>query len=598
MVGGTKHQKLWLYQGLQTVFFTVLVLMIWGCSSKDSKPESKPVADLILTNGKVYSYTWDDPGPDGSPAADAPLQDGQWQPDAAAVAVKDGRILFVGSNEAVAVYQGQGTRVIDVNGATVLPGFVDSHAHVEGIGANLERVDLTAAQTEAEAVDLMLAQAQTVPEGSWVIGRGWDEGAWADRYPDKTLVTEKLPHHPAVMNGLHGFAAWGNQMALDRAGITAETKSPVGGEIVVDEKGNPTGLLMNNAADLLNDAVPAPDQTQIEARMLAGLEEMARSGYVAVHLAGVKSPSMAALKSLARQNRLKLRVYAMISAADRPLMEEYLEAGPFRSEDGMLMVRSVKAYYDGALGSRGARLLQDYSDKPGYRGVSGADYGFDQELVARLVVAGFQTAIHAIGDAGNRETLDFFETVSKQFPESLNLRHRIEHAQVVHPDDFQRFAQLKVIASMEPPHAVEDKTWAEDRLGPERIKGAYAWRTFRQKGVGIVFNSDLTGSDHNIFYGLHAAITRRDKQLLPPQGWYPEQALTAEEAIRAYTIWGARASFLEEETGTLAVGKEADLTVISIDPHNLDLANAGSLLQGQVVYTVVGGTLIYENPRP
>ena len=259
----------------------------------------------------------------------------------------------------------------------------------------------------------------------------------------------------------------------------------------------------------------------------------------------------------------------------------------------MLTTRSVKAFYDGALGSRGARLLEDYSDRPGHRGVSGTQYGFDQSLMAEMMKAGFQAAIHAIGDAGNRETLDFIESVEKAQPESRALRHRIEHAQVLHPADVPRFARLGVIASMEPPHCVEDKAWAEARLGPQRVKGAYAWRTLRRAGARLAFNSDLTGSDHDIFYGLHAAITRRDKKLEPAGGWHPEERMTPEEAVRGYTAWNAYAAGWEKESGVIAPGRWADLTVMDVDPLVVGATDPGRLLRGSILATIVAGKVAY-----
>jgi predicted amidohydrolase YtcJ len=253
----------------------------------------------------------------------------------------------------------------------------------------------------------------------------------------------------------------------------------------------------------------------------------------------------------------------------------------------------VKGYYDGALGSRGASLLEGYTDRPGHQGVGGAEYGFDQTWIATMMRGGFQAAIHAIGDAGNCETLDFLEWAVEVSPNAKDLRHRIEHAQVIQPDDFHRFAELGVIASMQPPHAVEDKAWAEDRLGPERIEGAYAWRTLRQFGVPLVLSSDLPGSQHDIFYGLHAAITRRDQDLEPPGGWYPEQRLTPEEALRGYTSWAAHAALLELTTGTLAEGNWADITVMDIDPLIVGTKEPEKLLEGQILLTIVGGEVAY-----
>ncbi len=553
--------------------------------------------DLILMNGKVYTYKWADPQSDGTPASGAPISGNIWEPDAQAIAIQGGRILAVGTNDEIMAHRTEQTRVIDLKGATVIPGLVDSHAHIDGIGANLEKVDVSNAANEAEAVQLVAAHAKNVPKGEWIVARGWDEGAWAGHYPDMKLLTEKVPDHPVVMGSLHGFVAWCNRLALERADITGATATPVGGEIVKDADGRPNGLFMNNAVNMLFNAVSAPTLKQIKRRVLAGIEEMARSGYTAVHIPGVGTELMAALETLDGADALKIRIYAMISAKDEKLMRTWLAKGPEQSNDGMLIRRSVKAYYDGALGSRGARLLEDYTDRPGHRGVSGEAYGFDEELVAEMMLAGFQVGTHAIGDAGNRETLDFFEKVQNRDPETKNGRHRIEHAQVIHPDDFSRFADMKIIASMEPPHAVEDKTWAEERLGPERIRGAYAWRTLRKAGVRLTFNSDLTGSDHDIFYGLHAAFTRRSKDLQPPNGWYFSEAMTMEEAIRGYTVWSAYAAFLENVTGGLEAGKWADITAISLDPHNLTSDTAASLFEGSILLTVVNGKVVYENPN-
>jgi predicted amidohydrolase YtcJ len=476
----------------------------------------------------------------------------------------------------------------------VIPGLIDSHTHVAGLGEMVGRVDLYGVQTEAEAVERVVRFAAAVPKGEWIVGRGWDEGAWASRYPDMKLLSEKVPDHPVYLASLHTFAGWGNRLAFERAKITRNTKAPEGGEILKDGAGNPTGIVLNRAVALLAGAVPPPTEEQMEARVLAGLERMARDGYAAVHEAGVDSALLKALESLASEGKLPIRVYAMLSARDEALCRAYLSRGPERDPKKMLVVRSVKAFYDGALGSRGARLLADYADREGHRGVSGEAYGFDQALVGELMRAGFQVAIHAIGDAGNRETLDFIEAVVKAHPAARDQRNRIEHAQVVHPDDFPRFTRLGVIASMQPPHCAEDKAWAEDRLGPERVRGAYAWRTLRRSGARLAFNSDLTGSDHNFFYGLHSAITRRDKELQPPGGWYPEERVTPEEAVRGYTIWGAYAAFAEKETGVLAPGRWADLTVMDVDPLSVGETEPERLLKGKIQATVVAGKLVHE----
>jgi hypothetical protein len=483
--------------------------------------------------------------------------------------------------------------VIDLQGATVIPGLVDSHTHIAGLGERQSRVDLTGVQTEEEAVARVVAFVAKVPKGEWIVGRGWDEGAWANRYPTMKLLSERVPDHPVLLVGLHSFAVWGNKLAFERAKITRDTRSPDGGTIVKDRNGQPTGILRDRATTLLSSIVPPPTDDQLKAHVLAGLNVMAHDGYVAVHEAGADSRLMRVFESLAAEGKLPVRVYAMLSARDADLCRAWLAKGPKLDAADKLTVRSVKAFYDGALGSRGALLLADYSDKPGHRGVTGEGAGFDQKLVVEMMKGGFQVAIHAIGDAGNRETLNFIEMANsrKENPRS-NIRDRIEHAQVIHPDDFQRFAKLGVIASMQPPHCVEDKAWAEDRLGPERVKGAYAWRTLRRNGARLIFNSDLIGSDHNIYYGLHSAITRRDERLQPPNGWYPEQRMTPEEAIRAYSTWAAYAAFWEKESGVIAAGRWADITVMDIDPLNLGESDPAKLLQGKIRMTMVAGQIV------
>jgi len=560
-----------------------------------SAPAVEP-ADTLLTNGRVYTFTWDDPAADGTPSANAPHTAEGWQPDGEAVAIRGGRIVFTGTAQQAEAYRGPATRVVDLKGATALPGLVDAHVHVRELGQAEIQLDLTGVATEEEAVARTVAYAAKVPKGQWVVGRGWDEGAWASRYPTMRLLSEQVPDHPVVLDSLHGFAVWGNRLAFEKAGITRATKPPVGGEILKDAKGEPTGTLLNRAVTLLEAAVPPPTPDQARAWVLAGLKRMARDGFTAVHEAGADSELMTAFEALDASGELPVRVYAMLSARDTALSRAWLAKGPRLDPAAMLTVRSVKAYYDGSLGSRGARLIDDYADQKGHRGVSGGNYGFDQALVAELMTAGFQVGIHAIGDAGNRETLDFIQSVEDRNPTVRNNRNRIEHAQVVHPDDFKRYAALGVIASVEPPHAVEDKPWAETRLGPERVKGAYAWRTFRQNGVRLAFGSDLTGSDHSIFYGLHAAITRRDKTLQPDGGWYPAQRMTPEEALRGYSAWAAYAAFAEGDRGTLAVGRAADITVLDLDPLVVGATTPEALLKGTIRLTMVGGRIAHESP--
>ncbi|MDA9109075.1 amidohydrolase [Woeseiaceae bacterium] len=577
-------------KGINKSILLLFGLIITGCIQNEG---TQLGADIILTNARVYTMRWDEPDSNGTLSSKAPNNEG-WRPDANAVVIQNSKIKFVGQTTKALSYKGEKTQIIDLAGATVLPGLVDSHTHVFGVGAALERVDLIGVSTEEEIVARVVERAKITPKGDWIIGRGWDEGVWANRYPDKELLTKFVPDHPVFLSSLHSFGGLVNQKALDVVGINSSTKVPVGGEIRLGNNGEPNGLFLNRAVPLVRDAIPTPSQEAMMIRALAGLNQMAEDGFVAVHDAGLDSSMMAALEELEAQNLLPIRVYGMLSLRDESLMEKWINKGPDEDLDSMLVTRSVKAYYDGALGSRGARLLNDYSDLPGHRGISGDGYGFNEILMTRAMNKGFQVAIHAIGDAGNREVLDILERVFDESPSTKSNRHRIEHAQILHPDDLPRLGQLGIIASMEPQHAVEDKTWAETRLGLERIKGAYAWRSLRQNKAHLTFNSDNPGSDHNIFYGLHSAITRQDKYSLPEDGWYIEEAVNVDEAIRAYTSWSAYASFKEDVTGIIAIGRWADLSIMNVDPFLISDDSPVDLLDGQILMTIVNGSIVYE----
>ena len=571
-----------------------IISLSFGCSEDASDATGSAAADLVLINGRVYTLDWEEPAPDGTITSDAPHDESGWHPDAEAVVTRGNEIIFVGDTRDAMEYAGEASRVVDLAGATVLPGLIDSHTHVFELGALLERVNLIDVPTEAEAVQRVVARAATVPKGEWIIGAGWDEGAWANNYPDKALLGEAVPDHPVFMRSLHGFAGWANQMALDELGITAATEVPVGGEMRLGDDGEPTGLFLNRAIELLDNGVPAPSHETLTKQLLLGLNQMAADGYVAVHEAGVSSEGMRVLEELEAAGTLPIRVYAMLSLRDEELIRQWIAKGPDTDSDSMLVTRAVKAYYDGALGSRGARLLYDYADMPGHRGISGDGYGFNQSLNADAMKAGFQVGIHAIGDAGNRESLNILEGVFREDSSTRRNRHRIEHAQIMHPDDLPRLGQLGIIASMEPPHAVEDKTWAEDRLGPERILGAYAWRSLRESNAHITFNSDNPGSDHSIFYGLHSAITRQDKNSEPEGGWNRQEAVGSDEAVRGYTNWSAYASFREEETGIIEEGRWADLTIMDVDPFVLADESPADILSGRILMTISNGKVVHE----
>ena len=552
-------------------------------------------ADSVLINGNVYTLNWGEPDLTGKPAGNAPYKDDAWSSDATAIAIKNGAIIGIGPEQEIRALIGSSTKVIDLKGATVIPGLIDSHVHIAELGEVLERIDLSDVDSPAAAIKKLKKHSEDLEPGEWLIGQGWDEGAWANNYPNRQMLDKAFPSNPVYLRSLHGFGVWVNTQALAIAGIDDQTKASVGGEIVRDKNGVATGILLNRATTLVAAAVPKPSLEKLAGYIQGGMLQMAKDGFVSIHQAGADAKHIEALQYLQANDNLPIRMYAMLSARDKQLSAQWQKRGPLIDPNGFLDVRSVKAYYDGALGSRGAKLLADYSDRPGHRGVSGDGYGFDADVVDGLISAGFQVGVHAIGDAGNRETLDYLTRAADKYPASKKLRHRVEHAQVIHANDFKRFKQLSLIASMEPPHAVEDKGWAEDRLGPDRVKGAYAWRTLRKAGVPLTFNSDLPGSDHSIFYALHAAVTRRDKAITPVEGWYPEQAVTIEEAIRAYTNWAAYSAFREQQTGVLKAGFWADLTIMDIDPFTLSKTAPAKLLDGNILMTIVNGAVVHRD---
>lgn len=568
--------------------FAAFLLVMMGCSERSGP-------DLILHDARVYTMSWDDPSPDGTPAADAPVRDGVWMPDASAIVVTAGRINYVGSDVEALAMRSENTRVVDLDGAVIVPGLIESHGHLQEIGEKAEEISLAGVVTESEMAERLHEAAADRPAGEWILGTGWDEGEWADALPDRAFLDDLFPDNPVVLKGLRGFGTLGNAAALDAAGLGPDTVNPVGGTLIRREDGSLSGVLLNNATDLLNDAVPERTLEHRQRVLRHGMDQLLAAGYVSTHHAGVRADYLPAYEALAATGELPMRVEAMLSVGvvGAPDVDEWTRRGPTRDPEAMLQIRAVKAYYDGSLGSRGAKLLEDYADQPGHRGIAGADYGFDPDATEAYIAAGFQAGIHAIGDAGNRDVLDFYEDVFARHPEAKALRHRVEHAQVVHPDDFQRFGALNLVASMEPGHAVEDSPWAGDRLGPDRTKGAYAWRSLRRGGALLLFNSDFTGTDWSVFYGIFAAITRKKKDGTPDGGWYPEEAVTAEEALRAYTVWPARASGIEDRTGTLEVGKWADMTVMDIDPLNTP---PDALMEGSILMTIVDGEVRYELP--
>jgi predicted amidohydrolase YtcJ len=513
------------------------------------------------------------------------------QPSAQAVAIKGDRIVWVGNtDEARKLYPT--ARVTDLHGTTVLPGIIDAHTHLINLGESLVRLNLKDIPSEKEIIERVKQRVASAAPGEWILGWGWDEGKWASNYPTNQSLSAAAPNNPVFLVALHTFAAWVNQRALKIAGITKDTRDPENGKIVRDEKtGEPTGILLNHAQELVSKHIPPMTLAQAKRAMELATGECVRHGLTSVHEAKVTLLMVQAFRELLSEGHMPLRVYGMLDGADKNLVDEWLKRGPEIDPRHRLTFRSFKLFADGALGSRGAALLEPYSDAPQTKGVMSTSESEIHDLTRRALQAGFQVCTHAIGDAANRSTLNAYERAEKEVPGAHEPRLRVEHAQVLAPQDIPRFAKLGVIASMQPTHATSDMPWAEKRLGPERVKYAYAWRSVKDSGARLPLSSDFPGETLNPFYGIYAAITRQDPQGNPPGGWHPEQRLTLEEALRGYTIEAAYAEFEESDKGSIEKGKLADLTVISKD---LTKIPPPEILSIQVLKTFVGGKVVYD----
>ncbi|MFC4655128.1 MULTISPECIES: amidohydrolase [Rheinheimera] len=481
-------------------------------------------------------------------------------------------------------------KTLDGQGKTLLPGLIDGHGHLLGLGQNLNQVDLRTSQSEADAVAAVAAFAKTQPQAQWVIGRGWNQVLWPERqFPGNTLLDEAISDKPVWLTRVDGHAGWANSKALALAGISKETLDPPGGEIIRDAKGNPTGVLIDNAMLLLEKQIPASTEAERQAALQAAFNHLLSLGITSVHDAGIDAATLQSYQQLKNAKQMPLRIYAMLSATD-PELKNWLKAGPLLDPSDQLVVRSVKIYGDGALGSRGAALIKPYSDKPEQKGLFVTQPDQLTAVMKLSLDAGFQTNVHAIGDLTNRLVLDRFEQLATD-EQRLQGRHRVEHAQIVAPKDIPRFAKLHILPAMQPTHATSDKNMAQDRLGVARLRGAYAWKSFVDQGSRIVGGSDFPVELANPFFGIHAAVTRQDQQNQPVGGWLPEQRLPLTQALKAFTVDAAYGAFQDQQMGSLLPGQWADFIVVDRDLYQIP---AEQLWQVQVQQSWVAGQKKYQ----
>jgi predicted amidohydrolase YtcJ len=532
-------------------------------------------ATLVLDNGTVHTL-------------DAR------RPRAQAVAITGGVISAVGTRADIQPFIGPATRVIDLEGQTVIPGFHDSHAHLLNIGLAKMSVDLVGAASYREVIERVAPVTRSRPAGQWIVGRGWHEGKWKEAtpgavrgFPTHAALTAASPHHPVVLTRADGHALLANARAMQLAGITAETRAPEGGEILRDADGRPTGIFVDNAQALIR--VPPPDDEQRRRALGLALQECLADGVTSVDDAGAGPEMLSLYKERAEAGALPVRVYAMAGGFEtlKTLERPQIDVG-----HGFFTVRSVKLYVDGALGSRGAALLEPYADDPKNSGLLVNTPAVLLEATRHALAKGFQVCTHAIGDRGNRIVLDTYERAMKENAAVKDPRLRIEHAQILDALDIPRFARLGVIASMQGIHATSDRPWAKDRLGMERVtEGAYVWQKLLKSGAHVTNGTDAPVEDLNPLRCLYASVTRQDEAGQPTGGFDPDQRMTREEALRSYTWEPAYATFQEERLGSIEAGKRADLTVLSKDIVTVPPAE---ILSTEVVYTIVDGVLRFQ----
>ena len=503
-------------------------------------------------------------------------------PAAKALAIRGDRFYYVGSVAAAMAMHGPETEVLDVDGATVLPGLIDAHLHLTGLGLALEQLDLRDVRSPEELVERTDRYARS-SDGGWIFGRGWDESLWPDAaLPVHHSLSAAIPNRPVVLTRVDGHALLANACAMRLAGIGERASDPPGGRIVRGEDGRITGVFVDAAESLISDRAPKPSQTQLVRATRAAIAECNRWGITAVSEPGCDDAVLAAHRELLERDEYSIRNYAMLH--DEPeLIASHTTGGAVDAAyNGRLWIRAIKVYADGALGSRGAALIAPYSDDAANRGLTLASQKQIEERTAAALCDGFQVCVHAIGDRANRTVLDAFQAAIARVRTKSDPRLRIEHAQIVHPEDIERFAHLGIIASMQTTHALSDAPWVESRLGPERAAGAYAWRSLLDAGATIANGSDAPVERLNTARSFYASIARP---------WRPEQRMTRAEALAAMTIGAARANFQESLIGSIAPGKFADFVLMDRDWLT---AAPETILETTILGTYFGGRCVYR----
>lgn len=500
----------------------------------------------------------------------------------------DGRLIFVGEAEEL-MAQHPDLALANMQGRVIVPGLIDVHGHVMGLGEARLQADLVGAGSIGEVIERLEAREADLPDDAWLTGRGWDQTLWpGGDFPSRADLDQAFPDRPVYLVRVDGHAGWANSAALARVERDLDGDwQPQGGDIDRDADGEPTGILIDTAMALVEDAMPDPTSEERDLALDLALEEMARHGLTGIHDAGTSLDTFRRYRERAKKGALSIRVHALADG-DAAMLEWLCDNGIYQGD--RLTARAVKYYADGALGSRGAALLEDYSDDPGNDGLLFESDEAMQELVDKAMACGLQLGIHAIGDRANRQVIDALVQGQARHEDNPG-RHRVEHLQIIHPNDIPRLAEHGIIASMQPTHATSDMRWAEQRLGRERLAGAYAWQKVLEAGARLALGSDFPVEPVNPWFGIHAAVTRQDREGHPEGGWLPEERLSVDQALRGFTMDAAYAGFAEDRVGSLETGKFADFVVIDADPFEVDPSELAGII---VLRTVVGGSAVYR----
>ncbi|KJD35353.1 amidohydrolase [Tamlana sedimentorum] len=562
----------------QLIIFFLLITI----TSQAQTSELGTLADQIYFNGEIY--TMDDN-----------------RPMVEAVAVKADSILSVGSKEDIMKLKGDKTKLFDLNGKTMIPGLIEGHAHLYYVGLNLLEVNLVGAKSYEEAIERVAEKAKNTPKGEWIIANGWHHDKWDTKpalingYPTNKLLSAAVPDHPVILIHASGHIIIINQKAMDIAGINSKTPQPDGGEIIIDINGEPTGILNETATDLVSKHLPAPTKKSVKEAITLALEECFKNGITGFHDAGSGGYMINLFEEMASENLIKLRLYVMLRGTQPKLLKKYFKKGiQLNLYNNQLTIRSIKLMADGALGSRGAWLLEEYTDAPGVHGHNVTPIEDIDKIVKTAYKNGFQVGIHAIGDRATREVLDIYESTFKikSSNSSKDARFRIEHAQHFDPADIPRVAELDVILAMQAIHMSSDRPWAIDRLGEKRInEGAYIWQTLLKSGAMIVNGTDAPVEPLNPMAGFYASISRKTLKGIPDDGYEPQQKMTRNQALRSYTLDAAYAAFQENAKGSIEVGKWADFTILD---RNIMTIPENQILDTKIAMTIIGGDIVFD----